>query len=175
MTTKKSPAKPGPPEQRAPGEQRHWLVKTEPAVFSYDDLARSPKPTVWDGVRNYQARNYLRDELKPGDLVLVYHSNAEPPAVVGLARVVREGHPDPTQFDPQDPHFDPKSTREAPRWFAVDLKAVAKLKRPLPLAELRQVPGLARMMLLQKGSRLSVQPVTGPELAILSKLGGLRL
>jgi predicted RNA-binding protein with PUA-like domain len=139
---------------------RYWLVKSEPDCFSIDDLKSAPKQTTyWDGVRNYQARNTLRDEMRIGDLVLYYHSNAKPPAVVGLAQVVREGYPDFTAFDPHSDHFDPKSKLDSPTWFMVDLKFVEKFARDIGLDELRQHSSLSAMVLLQRGSRLSVQPV----------------
>jgi predicted RNA-binding protein with PUA-like domain len=138
---------------------RFWLVKTEPDVYSIDDLKRD-RVTGWDGVRNYQARNFMRDDMRKGDLVLVYHSNCEPPGIVGLATVSREGHPDPTAFDPDDDHFDPKSDPDAPRWMQVELRHKRTFRRILPLATLRDDPHLAGMALLQKGQRLSVQPVS---------------
>ncbi len=151
---------------------RHWLVKSEPEVFSFTDLlARPRRTTMWDGVRNYQARNFLRDEMKKGDLVLFYHSNADPTAVMGVTKVVREGYPDQTAFDPKDAHYDPKSRPDAPAWYVVDLQAVEEFARPVSLAELRTVRGLERMVLLQKGSRLSVQPVTEREFEIVCRLG----
>jgi predicted RNA-binding protein with PUA-like domain len=141
--------------------KRHWLLKTEPEAFSFDDLLRAPRGTAgWDGVRNYQARNFLRDQMKKGDLVLIHHSSADPPAVVGVAEVVREGYPDPTQFERGHDHYDPGSTREAPRWFQVDVKAVKKFPRPVPLSEIRSAPALRDMLLIKRGMRLSVQPVT---------------
>ncbi len=153
-------------------DRHYWLVKTEPNAFSFDDLAASPrKTTCWDGVRNYQARNFLRDGMKKGDLVLFYHSNADPKAVVGVARVVREAYPDHTAFDRKDPHFDPKSKPQAPTWMMVDLQAVERFTHPVALVELRGVKALAGMALLQKGSRLSVQPVTAEEFAVVRKLG----
>ncbi len=139
----------------------HWLVKTEPTVFSFDDLWNAPKRTsTWDGVRNFQARNFLRDAMKVGDAVLVYHSSVEPMAIAGVAEVVRAGYPDPTQFDRKNHHYDPKAKPETPTWFQVDLRAVKKLKRPVTLAEMKNVPELSGMMLLQRGVRLSVQPVS---------------
>jgi predicted RNA-binding protein with PUA-like domain len=138
---------------------RFWLVKTEPDVYSIDDLKRD-RVTGWDGVRNYQARNFMRDEMRKGDLVLVYHSNCEPPGIVGLAAVSREAHPDPTALDPSDPHFDPKSDPANPRWMQVELRFKAKFQRPLPLTELRQDEALVGMPLLQRGQRLSIQPVS---------------
>jgi predicted RNA-binding protein with PUA-like domain len=153
--------------------RRYWLVKSEPAVFSFDDLLASPaRTTCWDGVRNYQARNSMRDDMRVGDQVFFYHSNADPTAIVGVCEVVREAYPDHTALDPADPHFDPKSRADAPTWMMVDLRAVAPLGRPLALAELKAVKGLERMVLLQKGSRLSVQPVTADEWNVVMKLGG---
>ncbi|MBA3671464.1 MAG: EVE domain-containing protein [Gemmatimonadaceae bacterium] len=147
-----------------PRARRYWLVKSEPDAFSFDDLLASPRGTTrWDGVRNYQARNLLRDEMKRGDLAFFYHSSTDPAAIVGIAEVVREGYPDPTAFDASDPHFDPKSRIEAPAWIAVHLKAVEAVTPPITLAELRGVPALAGMTLLQRGSRLSVQPVKAAE------------
>jgi len=152
---------------------RHWLLKTEPEAFSFDDLLRAPRKTAgWDGVRNYQARNFLRDEMKKGDRVLIYHSNADPPAVVGVAEVVREGYPDPTQFEAGNDHYDPAAREDDPRWFQVDVKAVQKLRRPVSLDELRQVKALAKMPLLQRGQRLSVQPVGEREFELILELGG---
>lgn len=152
--------------------RRYWLVKSEPDAFSFDDLLASPRRTThWDGVRNYQARNTLRDDMKKGDLVLFYHSSTDPMAVVGVAEVVREGYPDHTAFDPLDSHYDPKSKRELPTWYMVDLKAVRKFSRPVTLAELRATKGLGQMALLQKGSRLSVQPVREAEFRIVEALG----
>lgn len=152
---------------------RHWLLKSEPDVFSYADLERAPRRTTsWGGVRNYQARNLLRDELAPGDLVLFYHSNAEPSGVAGIARVVRAGYPDPTQFDPAEETFDPASSAAEPRWYAVDVVAVEPLARFVALDELKAEPRLAGMVLLQR-SRLSVQPVTPAQWQVVRALGGL--
>jgi predicted RNA-binding protein with PUA-like domain len=152
---------------------RHWLLKTEPEAFSFDDLLRAPRKTAgWDGVRNYQARNFLRDEMKKGDLALIYHSNADPPAVVGVAEIVREGHPDPTQFEKGHDHYDPGARKDAPRWFQVEVKAVRKLGRPVSLDELRSVKALAKMPLLQRGQRLSVQPVGEREFELILELAG---
>lgn len=136
-----------------------WLVKSEPVAYSIDRLEREGR-TMWEGVRNYTARNMMRDEMKVGELVLFHHSNADPPALVGIARVASAPYPDPTQFDPASKYFDPKATPEAPRWILVDLEFVERLTRPLPLAELKEDPGLEGMELLRKGSRLSVQPVS---------------
>jgi predicted RNA-binding protein with PUA-like domain len=139
---------------------RYWLVKSEPDVFSIDDLAKAKNATTyWDGVRNYQARNTLRDLMKVGDQVLFYHSNASPPAIAGLAKVVKEGYPDHTAWDPKSDHYDPKSTKENPIWYMIDIQWVRTFSRPLPLPELKEVAALKEMVLVQKGSRLSVQPV----------------
>lgn len=152
----------------------YWLFKSEPSCFSFADLAASPGRTSgWDGVRNFQARNMLRDSIKTGDLVLFYHSSAEPPAVAGVAEVVREGHPDPTAFDPDADHFDPKSDPARPTWYQVSIRAVRSIDPPIPLARLREVGDLAGMVLLQKGSRLSIQPVTAAEWKVIMKLAGL--
>lgn len=151
---------------KAPTEEnmRYWLVKTEPETFSIHDLAAAPgQTTCWDGVRNYQARNFLRDDMKCGDRVLIYHSNADPPCLVGVARVVRESYPDASAWDPRSPYHDAASTPEAPRWFMVDLQLEEILPRALPLSELRGLRALARMELLRRGSRLSVQPVRASE------------
>lgn len=151
--------------------KRYWLMKTEPESYSIDDLERDGS-TYWDGVRNYQARNFMRDDMKPGDGVLFYHSNAEPPGVAGLAEITRSGYPDHTQFDPEDKHFDPKSPQDDPRWLMVDMKFVKKFKQPVPLATLKETEGLEEMMVTKRGSRLSVQPVTPEEFKIVKKLGG---
>lgn len=155
--------------------RRYWLVKSEPDVFSFADLVASPGSTTgWEGVRNYQARNFMRDGMKRGDLVFFYHSSTDPAAIVGVAEVAREAYPDPTAFDPSDSHYDPKSRPDAPTWMMVDLRAVEPFARPLPLAELRGVKGLEQMVLLQKGSRLSVQPVTEKEWKIIYGMGMTR-
>ncbi len=149
----------------------YWLLKSEEEVFSIQDLAKAPKKTTyWDGVRNYQARNFLRDSFKLGDLVFFYHSNSEPSAIAGIAEVVKEGYPDHTAFDPDDVHFDPKSDKAKPTWYMIDIRHVETFKKPLPLELLRQIPGLSEMALLQKGSRLSVQPVTPKEWKIITDL-----
>jgi predicted RNA-binding protein with PUA-like domain len=154
---------------------RHWLMKSEPDVFSIDDLAKARNQTTgWDGVRNYQARNLLRDEIAVGDGVLFYHSSVDPPAVVGLARVVKAGYPDPTQFDARSDYYDKDSRRDEPRWFSVDIAFDRKLARPVTLPELRAEPALADMVLLRRGSRLSVQPVTPAEWKKVLALGDRR-
>ena len=153
-----------------PKPRHYWLMKSEPSAFSIDDLAKSPKQTTgWDGVRNYQARNFMR-AMTVGDLVLFYHSNAEPPAIVGTAEVVRMAYADDTQFDKRSHHYDPGSTKAAPRWDMVDIKYRERFKRSLPLDRLRQEPKLIGMVLLRKGSRLSVQPVTESEWAVILTL-----
>ncbi len=152
----------------------YWLGKSEPEAFSFDDLLKSPRQTTcWDGVRNYQARNTLRDLMKKGDRVFYYHSNAEPTGIVGIGEVVKEGYPDHTAFDPKDMHYDPKSTKDAPTWFMVDLKAVTSFREILTLAELKKLKGLEKMVLLQRGSRLSVQPVTANEWEIVCRRAGV--
>jgi predicted RNA-binding protein with PUA-like domain len=144
--------------------KRYWLLKSEPSAFSIEDLERaSGKTTCWDGVRNYQARNFLRDSMKVGDEVFYYHSNSEPSGIVGIAQVVKEGYPDSTAFDPKDKHYDEKSDRKNPTWYMVDIKHVKTFNQPLSLAQLREILALKNMALLQKGSRLSVQPVTETE------------
>ena len=150
---------------------KYWLLKTEPESFSIKDLAKAPKKTTcWDGVRNYQARNFMRDDMKIGDGVLFYHSSANPPAIVGTAKVVKDGYPDPTAWDPNDYHYDPTASPENPRWSMVDIQLVQIFKRPLSLEELRKLPALKKMELLRKGSRLSVQPVTQEEFETVLRL-----
>ena len=148
----------------------YWLMKSEPDEFSIDDLVRAPgKTTPWFGVRNYQARNYMRDAMRVGDGVLFYHSSCEVPGIAGLAEVTSAPHPDETQFDPKSPYFDPKATRADPRWMLVDVKLVRKT-RLLSLDELRQRPELADMVILRRGNRLSVTPVTPSEWKAIGKL-----
>jgi predicted RNA-binding protein with PUA-like domain len=142
----------------------YWLFKSEPNCYSFADLLAAPdRTTSWDGVRNFQARNFLRDAVKVDDGVLFYHSNGDPPAIAGIAEVVRAAHPDPTAFDPQADHYDPKSDPEDPTWYQVSIRAVRPIEPPLGLPLLRTVRALAAMELLRKGSRLSVQPVTAAE------------
>ena len=153
-------------------KRRYWLVKSEPEAFSIDDLARAPRQTTcWDGVRNYQARNFMR-EMAVGDCVLFYHSNADPPAVVGSAEIVKTAYPDDTQFDKRSDHYDPASTSDRPRWEMVDLKYREKFVTNVPLNRLRLEPRLKSMVLLRKGSRLSVQPVSEVEWRVITKLAG---
>ena len=142
---------------------RHWLMKSEPETFSIDDLARAKNGTTrWDGVRNYQARNFLRDDISLGDGVLFYHSSCEVPGIYGIAKVSSKPHPDDSQFDRKGEYFDPKATRENPRWMLVDVKLVKKT-RPMPLEEMRSYRELAKMITLKRGNRLSVTPVTEAE------------
>ena len=149
----------------------YWLMKSEPEEFSIDDLKNRPKKTEpWDGVRNYQARNMMRDDMKKGDLAFFYHSNCDEIGIVGMMEIVREGYPDPTAFDPDDKHFDPKSDPDNPRWIHVDVKYKRKFKRTITLAELKEHRSLENMRLLQKGNRLSVMPVTKKEWNYILKL-----
>jgi predicted RNA-binding protein with PUA-like domain len=142
--------------------KQYWLMKSEPNAYSIDDLERDGS-THWDGVRNYQARNFMRDDMKIGDRVIFYHSNTEPPSAVGVAEVVKESYPDFTAFDPSDLHFDPKSKEEKPTWYMVDIKFVEKFKRPVSLQEMKENPKLQDMKLVQRGNRLSVMPVSKNE------------
>ncbi|MBI5751365.1 MAG: EVE domain-containing protein [Hydrogenophilales bacterium] len=149
---------------------RCWLMKSEPSDVSIDDLAKLPKQSVaWYGVRNYQARNFMRDQMKVGDKVFFYHSNCEAPGIAGLAVVSTLAYPDETQFDPKNKYFDPKATRETPRWFNVDVKLVKKI-RLLSIKELRQHPQLANLRTLQKGNRLSITPVDPKEWAFIESI-----
>ncbi|HUQ18836.1 MAG TPA: EVE domain-containing protein [Gemmatimonadaceae bacterium] len=152
-------------------ERNYWLFKTEPSTFSFDDLMKAPnRTTSWDGVRNFQARNMLRDQVAIGDLVFIYHSSADPTGIAGTAEVVRAGYPDPSAFDKKDSHFDPKSDSKNPTWYLVDVRAMEPLPRFITLDELRKVNGLEDMVLLKRGSRLSIQPVKQAEWEIITKL-----
>ena len=154
--------------------RQYWLMKSEPDVFSFEDLWKAKKrTTMWDGVRNYQARNFMRDKMQVGDGVLYYHSNAKPPGIAGLAEVASEAYPDPTQFDPADGHYDPKSDPDDPRWYLVDIRGTERIPELLSRDALREHPLLSKMMVLQKGSRLSVQPVTAAEWKAVRKVCGL--
>jgi predicted RNA-binding protein with PUA-like domain len=151
----------------------YWLFKSEPEAYSFQHLIAEPDQTTgWDGVRNYQARNFLRDSIKVGDGVLFYHSSADPPCIAGIAEVVRAGHPDPTAFDPRSEHPDPKSDPASPIWYQVSIRAVKAVVPPLQLPRLKEIPELAGMELLRKGSRLSVQPVTEEEWKVIMALAG---
>ena len=143
-------------------------MKSEPEMYSIEDLARDKK-TYWDGVRNYQARNFLRDQMKKGDLAFFYHSNAEPPGIAGIAEIAREGYPDPSAFDRKDIHYDTASKPEKPAWYGVDIRFVKKFKELIPLGKLRETKGLEKMVLLHRGW-LSVKPVTEKEWKIINRL-----
>lgn len=151
-------------------KKRYWLFKSEPDVYSIDMMEKDGVES-WEGVRNYQARNLLRDEIKKGDGVLFYHSRVAPMAVVGVCEVVREGEPDETQFDPQEKYYDPKADPESPRWYWVHVEFQEKFQVPVTLAEIKTDPALSGMMLVQKGSRLSIQPVSAEEWKHIRKLG----
>lgn len=152
---------------------RHWLLKTEPSEFGIDDLVARPGQTEpWDGVRNHQARNMMRDEMSPGDLAFFYHSNCETPGIVGIVEIATEAYPDPTAFDPADKHFDPKSSPDAPRWFLVDVRFVRALSRTLSLKELKSHPGLESLPLVRRGNRLSVMPVEPEHWKLILDLEG---
>ena len=149
---------------------QYWLMKSEPDAFSINDLKRV-KTQHWDGVRNYQARNFMRDEMKKGDLVLFYHSNTKEIGVVGLATISKESHPDHTSWDMRSNYYDPKSNKDNPKWFMVELKYKKKFKRIVTLAEIKENKKLKDMKLVQKGNRLSVMPVTKKEFELIEKLG----
>jgi len=152
----------------------YWLMKSEPGCFALEDLEQSPgKVAAWDGVRNFQARNLLRDAIKTGDGVLFYHSSCAEPAIVGLAEVLRDGYPDHTARDPGSDHYDPRATPDNPIWFMVDIQFLARLPQPLTREMLRSHPVLAGMMVLQRGSRLSVQPVTADEWRAVLAVAGM--
>jgi predicted RNA-binding protein with PUA-like domain len=151
---------------------RRWLMKTEPDVYSIADLKRDGT-TCWDCIRNYQARNFMRDDMQVGDLVLIHHSNGDPPGIAGVARVCKAAYPDHTQFDPKHEYFDPKSKRDNPQWMMVDVEFVSAFDRLVTLPELRAVKTLAGMALLQKGQRLSIMPVTVAEFEAVLKLAGV--
>lgn len=159
----------------AASARRFWLFKSEPTSFSFADLLRCKgQRTAWDGVRNHQARNFLRDEVQVGDGVLFYHSSADPLAIAGICKVVRAGYPDPSAFDPSDDHHDPKSDPARPTWFVVDVQAVTAFDPPVLRTALQADPALADMLLLRRGSRLSVQPVTPTEWRAVLRLANVR-
>ena len=147
----------------------YWLFKSEPEVYSIDDLKRDKK-TLWEGVRNYQARNFLRDTCKPNDLVLFYHSNAEPPGLAGIAKIQRVQVPDPSQFDKKSEYYDPKSKKEAPTWICVEVAFERKFKELVSLETLRKTPTLQKLLVLQRGQRLSIQPVTSEDFSEILKI-----
>lgn len=156
-------------------QRKYWLFKSEAASFSIDDLAKAKgKTTYWDGVRNYQARNFLRDEVQVGDRVFFYHSNSDPLAIVGTAEVVKAGYPDHTAFDSKDHHYDPKSDPDSPTWYMVDIRLIQKFPEPATREKLASVPGTSGMMVLKRGARLSIQPVTAGEWKAVHKLVGAK-
>ncbi len=179
MAERKKKVSTTPAKRRAPiaaaNEARgYWLLKTDPDSFQFVDLWRAPRRrTTWDGVRNHQARNFLRDSMKPGDLVIFYHSSAEPPGVAGFARIANAAQPDLTQFDSKDEHFDPKARRAEPTWYAIEVEALAPARQFVPLDALKSDPRLARMLVVQRGQRLSVQPVQPLEWQTVVELAGL--
>jgi len=151
-------------------EKHYWLFKAEPHIYGIEHLAAAPQKTGrWDGIRNYQARNFLRDQVAVGDEVFIYHSSCKQVGIVGAARVVKAAYPDPTQFDPESPYYDPKATPENPRWVSVDIKLSNIFPRLIPLAEIKAQPGLENMVLI-KQSRLSTQPVSAHEWKIINNL-----
>lgn len=150
----------------------YWLFKSEPNCFSYDDLLNKPNKTEhWDGVRNYQARNFMRDEMKKGDMGIFYHSSCASPHAVGTVQIVREGYPDFTAWDPNSDHPDFESTPDHPRWFMVDVQAIQKFHAPVFLSAMREIPDLADMQLLQRGNRLSVMPLSKRHFQTLCAIG----
>lgn len=150
--------------------KRYWLMKCEPSAYSIDDLERDGT-TGWEGVRNYQARNFMRDDMKPGDGVLFYASNAEPSGVAGVAEIGKAGFPDPFAFQKGHRYFDPESDPANPAWYSVEIRFAEKFREVVPLATLKETPGLETMMVTKKGSRLSIQPVTKEEFEIVVRLG----
>ncbi len=154
--------------------KRYWLMKSEPGAFSIDDL-KQKKTALWDGVRNYQARNFMMKDMQLGDEALFYHSNADPSAAVGVMVISGAAEPDPTQFDPHDSHYDPKATPGRPIWYCVWVKFKSKLTRSVSLQEMRTHNPLQRMVLLKKGSRLSIQPVTEREFEFVCDLGAKKV
>ena len=152
---------------------RYWLIKSEPDVFSIDHLQRA-KREPWTGVRNYQARNSMRDDMRPGDLALFYHSSTVPPGVAGIAKVAGDAYPDPTQFDGKSEYYDPKATRENPRWMLVDFDFVAKFDVEVTLQQMKEDPALEGMVVLQKGTRLSITPVEAKHFKRVCKLAGYK-
>jgi predicted RNA-binding protein with PUA-like domain len=150
---------------------RYWLMKSEPDVFSIDNLKNSPRRTAhWDGVRNYLARNLIRDQMRDGDLAFFYHSSCATPGITGIMEIIGAAHPDPTAWDPNSPYFDPKSSATAPRWYMVDVRLRQVFKNSVTLTELRKYPQLEQMPLLRRGNRLSVMPVTPQEWDFIEKL-----
>ncbi|MCB1227796.1 MAG: EVE domain-containing protein [Verrucomicrobiales bacterium] len=154
---------------------RYWLLKSEPDVFGFADLKKRPHQTEpWNGIRNYQARNFMRDEMQVGDLGLFYHSNATPPGIAGIIRISRAAYPDDLQFDPQSDYYDPKSSPENPRWLMVDVTLEAEFSSFITLEQMRADPRLADLLILRRGNRLSITPVAARDFKYLCKLGGLK-
>lgn len=151
---------------------QYWLMKSEPDVFSIDQLKKDKK-SLWDGVRNYQARNFMMNDMQVGDQVLFYHSNAKPPGVAGVAKISKEATADPTQFSEDSEYFDPKAKKDSPRWFCVEVSYENKFPELVPLDSLREKKGLEEMLVIKKGQRLSIQPVTKKQFDIVCKMGGL--
>ena len=153
-------------------DRKYWLLKSEPDCYSIEDMERDGE-THWDGIRNYQARNFMRDDMMPGDLAFFYHSNANPPGIAGIVEVTRPGYPDHTQFDKTDKHYDPKATPEEPRWVMVDVAFRSRFTELISLTELKETEGLEDMMVTRRGSRLSVQPVNPDEWARILAIAGV--
>ena len=150
---------------------KYWLFKSEPGSFSVDDLAAAPKKTThWEGVRNFQARNFLRDDVARGDLVFFYHSNARPSGIAGICEVTRAGYPDHTAVDPDSKYFDPRAAKDNPIWYMVDVRLRQRFSEVIPLEKLKRMPGLETMMVCRRGSRLSIQPVAADEWQVIVKL-----
>ena len=150
---------------------RYWLMKSEPSEFSIDDLRQCPEETApWDGVRNYQARNMMRDEMQPGDRAFFYHSNCAEPGIAGIVEITKAGYPDPSAFDPRDKHYDPKSDPNHPRWFLVDVTFVSEFKRTITLAELKTHEALLESPLIRRGNRLSIMPIKADEWGFIRSL-----
>ena len=153
-------------------ERKYWLFKSEPTAYSFADLSNEENQTAeWDGVRNYQVRNFMRDEMQQGDAILFYHSSTTPTAVVGTATIVSQAYPDVTAWDPQAKYYDPKSSPENPAWLVIDIKSDREFVRPVTLAEIKQNPSLEGMLLVRRGMRLSIQPVTQAEYEEIVLLG----
>ena len=149
---------------------RYWLMKSEPDTYGIDDLRKKGGPDIWEGCRNYTVRNFFRDDMKVGDMAFFHHSNANPSGIIGTMQIVREAYPDPTQFDPSSHYYDPKSPKDNPRWLAPDVEFVEEFPRIISLVELRETPGLEDMLVIRKGQRLSVMPVTESEWNIVMEL-----
>jgi predicted RNA-binding protein with PUA-like domain len=165
--------RPATENERTMANRNYWLIKTEPSVYSIADLKRD-KTTFWDGVRNYTARNFMRDGMKPGDGVFIHHSGIDTPGIAGIAKVTKAAAPDPTQFDPKHDHYDPKAKQESPPWVGVEVGFVAVLPKLVTMDEMRAQKALAKMALLQRGQRLSVQPVTEAEWNAVCALAGVK-